>query len=497
MTLDLSLRDSQHHFCATAGLPAGLANKLACGLAVGLACGWMHSFASAACVGDIDGNGFVDGSDLASVLSAWGSAGGSADIDGSGAVDGADLTTLLSAWGTCPAAAPERNMVTTSSTTLTTARDSTGATVQSWAGATNGASVGYLKPDGSLVRPSVHAAGAYPGAAHGGRIQIWNAAGTVVNDLIVSTAEFQQHHDITLLPNGNFLCIAWEGHTQAEGLAAGRTGLTTPIWPETILEIQPTGYSTYNIVWRWRVWNHLVQEANAALANFGVVADHPELVNINFATVLAAGDWIHGNAIDYDPVRDHIVMSSRTFNEVWVIDHSTTTAQAATHVGGASGKGGDLLYRWGNPAAYGRGTAADQKFFVVHSATWINAGMPGAGNILAFNNGDRAGSANDYSTVMEIVPPRDAAGNYVITTQQAFGPLDTVWSHGSVGGFYGGMTQCGAFRTLDNTTLITLTNSGSVFEVNSAGATIWSMTAPNQCARVLRYRLVNGLWVGP
>ncbi|MSQ91082.1 MAG: arylsulfotransferase (ASST) [Phycisphaerales bacterium] len=451
--------------------------------------------ALALCPGDIDGSDSVDGSDLASLLSAWGTTGGSADIDGSGLVDGADLAALLGAWGACPAVV-ERNMVSTVTVNSTTARNSAGAILQTWTASTGAASIAYLKPDGSLVRPSIHVAGAYNGAARGGRIQIWNSAGTMVNDLIVSTAEFQQHHDITLLPNGNFLCIAWEGHTQAQGLAAGRTTLTGAIWPETILEIQPTGYNTYNIVWRWSLWNHLVQEANSSLANYGVVADHPELVNINYGTV-NSGDWIHANAIDYDPVRDQIVMSSRNFNEFWVIDHSTTTAQAATHTGGNAGRGGDILYRWGNPAAYGRGTAANQVFFTVHSAAWINAGMPGAGNILAFNNGDRAGSANDYSTVVEIAPPRDANGNYVIASEQAFGPASPAWSHGALGAFYGGPTQCGAFRTLDNTTLITLTNTGTVFEVNAAGSTIWTMTVPASCARVPRYRQVDGLWIGP
>ncbi len=53
-------------------------------------------------VGDLDGNGSVDGADLAILLGQWGSSckgGCTADLDGSGGVDGADLAMLLGAWG--------------------------------------------------------------------------------------------------------------------------------------------------------------------------------------------------------------------------------------------------------------------------------------------------------------------------------------------------------------------------------------------------------------
>ena len=52
------------------------------------------------CPGDYNGDGNRDGSDLATLLSAWGTAGG--DIDGDSTTNGADLAILLSGWGTCP-----------------------------------------------------------------------------------------------------------------------------------------------------------------------------------------------------------------------------------------------------------------------------------------------------------------------------------------------------------------------------------------------------------
>ena len=59
---------------------------------------------SCQCLGDISGNGSVDGVDLAAVLGAWGGSGGKAgaDINGDGLVDGTDLAYVLGNWGPCP-----------------------------------------------------------------------------------------------------------------------------------------------------------------------------------------------------------------------------------------------------------------------------------------------------------------------------------------------------------------------------------------------------------
>jgi hypothetical protein len=47
----------------------------------------------------VNGDGAVDGSDLASVLGAWGTGAGPADVNGDGMVNAADLAALLAAWG--------------------------------------------------------------------------------------------------------------------------------------------------------------------------------------------------------------------------------------------------------------------------------------------------------------------------------------------------------------------------------------------------------------
>jgi len=221
-----------------------------------------------------------------------------------------------------------------------------------------------------------------------------------------------------------------ETKTRAEAIAAGRNPdyvSNTGFIPDHIIEVQPTGPTSGDIVWEWHVWDHLIQDYDSSKANYGVVADHPELVDINYRTS-SIGDWMHTNSIDYHEEFDQILLSVCYFDEIWVIDHSTTTAEAASHSGGRNGKGGDLLFRWGNPETYRAGSTSDKKLFNQHDATWIDKGYPGAGNILVFNNGVGR-QINSYSTVDEIVPPVNDNGIYYLEPGSSYGPENLIWSY--------------------------------------------------------------------
>ena len=92
----------------------------------------------------------------------------------------------------------------------------------------------------------------------------------------------------------------------------------------------------------------------------------------------------------------------------------------------------------------------------------------------------------------------DASRGGTIGKTAAYAPTSALWSYGAPGQIYGGATQCGAFRTLDNTTLITLTNSGRTFEINQAGTVVWDRLNPGiTVPRAAPYRRINGLWIGP
>lgn len=202
---------------------------------------------------------------------------------------------------------------------------------------------------------------------------------------------FRVHHDFAVMPNGNILIILWDAKYGSDAINEGRdTSLfkNKVVWSEAIVEWDPIKDS---IVWEWYLWDHVIQDYDSTKKNHGFPEMHPELVDLNFdEETQGQADWLHMNAIDYNPVLDQIVMSIPHFNELWIIDHSTSTAEAKTHKGGRSGKGGDLLYRWGNPKTYGSGNESDQKFFFQHDVHWQNPlAQPGAsdfGRIVIFNN---------------------------------------------------------------------------------------------------------------
>jgi uncharacterized protein DUF1566/arylsulfotransferase ASST/beta-agarase/YXIM esterase-like protein len=367
------------------------------------------------------------------------------------------------------------NLFSLLGTTTAYFMDNNGNYVHSWdTDYTPGNSMYFLENGQLLYTGGVHNT-TFRADGAGGIIQLIDWDGTVTWEYEYSSTTHLQHHDVEMLPNGNVLMIAWQMKTEAEALAAGRDPSLLDageLWPGSIIEVQPTGPTTGDIVWEWHGWDHLVQDYDPTKANYGVVADHPELIDLNYAPINEA-DWFHSNAVDYNAGLDQIVLSIHSFSEFWVIDHSTTTAEAAGHTGGNSGKGGDLLYRWGNPQTYGAGTAADTQLFHQHDVEWIGAGLPGEGNILAFNNGlGRPG--DDYTSIVEIVTPVNPDGSYTLAAGSAYGPAAPVWTYTAdpPTDFYASYIS-GAQRLPNGNTLTCVGADSYLFEVTASGETVW------------------------
>ena len=300
--------------------------------------------------------------------------------------------------------------------------------INSWQSPSKPASMAYLLPDSTLLYPCRQSNVVMNQvSAYGGRIIKYDWDGNVIWDWECNQ-DYQLHHDIEPLPNGNILAIAIEE-------------ITNDIKPDVVLEISPVGFDGAEIVWEWHTWDH---RGSDSPYKFDEEAPYHK------------SDWNHFNAIHINNNLDKIYLSSRAWSEFYIIE-----------LGGNS----DILYRWGNPQNYGRGTAADQILDANHGVNEIASGFPGENNVLIFNNKTNAtGGNNLYSSVIEIVPPLDENGDYFIDDVEAFGPTEIQWEYYDD---FHAPRQSGAFRLQNGNTLITVSTDAHIFEVTNTGQVVW------------------------
>ena len=381
--------------------------------------------------------------------------------------------------------------------------------LHSWNHDRGSASMPYLLTDGTLLYPYRVENPSMCNGGVGGGIALYDWYGNILWSYEFSNNLYQHHHDICPLPNGNILVLVWERHTatqstdsdfyggEARGWAEmGRQEVQNPLnqmWSESVFEIEMIGHDGINIIWEWHLWDHLVQDVDSSLLNYGDISTHLELIDINYGDVGGfdgmcgpQGDWIHFNALDYNQELDQIVLSSRNNNEIYIIDHSTTTTEAASHSGGNSGMGGDILYRWGNPQVYNQGNDFNQQLDSQHGVNWIPQSYPGAGNLILFNN---FYNGQWQSIVYEIVPPINQFGTYDLNNNYTYGPNSPSWFF--IADFFSWI-QSGAYRLPNGNTLVTVATSGQIIEVaNEPPQVIWNYELDNSqmIARAQKYSL--------
>ncbi len=362
-------------------------------------------------------------------------------------------------------------------------------TINEWNHDTKVTSVAYLSSDSILYVPcqiSSNDEGGPGGGPTGGRFLKKNWNNEILWDYTIPNEICEPHHDISVLHNGNILAICSETKSYQEAIEAGKQNLNGNFTLDMIIEIEPLGVNDANIVWEWHFWDHLIQDVNPNYDNFGIISEHPELLDINCPTSAGGGggpgvgDWNHLNSIYYNNSFKQIVISSRHMNEFYVIEHTETSLQAASHSGGTFGRGGDFLYRWGNPQNYDRGNANDQILNAQHSVNWIPPDCPGAGNFILFNNNHSPNS----SAVLEIVPPVNESGFYSIDSNNPFGPPNYHWIYEN--DFYSN-TQSGAYRMNNGNTFVTSAADDQIFEVNMNGDIEWYFQGNESTVRALKY----------
>lgn len=387
----------------------------------------------------------------------------------------------------------------------------------------------YLMEDGTLWRSARQDEDqAFSGGGIGGKLQQVAPDGTLLHDFDLASYGLCSHHDIEVLPNGNVIVIAWERIPAQTAIANGRDPEWVGgagLWPDTLLELRPIDRTTYEVVWQWRAWDHIVQDFDETKANWGDVTnphridvngDHREDVPLSAAErrrrteqraqlealgyttgigsiagetdaeedarrrkmLERSGDFMHTNSVDYLPSQDLLVISTPEFDELWVIDHSTTIEEARGSTGGRWGRGGDLLWRWGNPKTYGHGSEDDRHLDYQHDPKWIEQ-PDGELRLIVFNNngGSERDATSDtsrgWSIVEEIVLPFDPESGFAREQGEPFGPQEPVWTYVDRDGFYSAFIS-GAQRLPNGNTLICSGAGGRVFEVTANGETVWN-----------------------
>jgi len=418
--------------------------------------------------------------------------------------------------------------------TFTYLMDKDGNIVHEWKTDLN-SMISYLLPNGNLMRlerstntPTFAAGGM------AGTIREYDWDGNVLWKYELANENELLHHDIEILPNGNILAISYEAISQEKAIEAGRNPENVTkagLWVDKIIEIKPSRPEGGEIVWEWHTWDHLIQDFDPTKANYGIVSENPHKLDINLPTshdhpeIMIAeqieqqkkmggapsnlnvenqhSELSHANAVSYNAELDQIVVSFKYFNEIYIIDHSTTKEEAKGSTGGRWGNGGDILYRWGKPHNYQRGNENDKYLEMQHDVKFIPKGYPGEGNLLVFNNNIynpenklpsigaafakltspnveiAIGDWGDYSAVYEFKAPTTEPGKYIIPQEGPIGPEKPSWTYTAPDkySFYSPFVS-GAQRLKSGNTLITTGVSGRMFEVTPDNEIVWEYWNP-------------------
>lgn len=341
----------------------------------------------------------------------------------------------------------------------------------------------YLLEDGNLLKlGNAELSGGFASGGIAGALEIVDWENNLLwEHTYVKNLEYVSHHDIEALPNGNILVIAWEYHTENEAIENGRNPVTIPgnsIWCTRIAEIEPImGTDSINTVWLWSVWDHMVQEHDSSKLNYvNDIADYPHKIDINWFDNDPDADWMHSNSVSYNSELDLIVFSARVLDEIFILDHSTSATEVKDSVGGNFGKGGDILWRWGNPQSHKLGTNADRKLFSQHGVRWIRPGMKDEGKIILFNNG--VARPEGYISTIDMIDPtmNEEKTEFIFDEVEGYGP-ETYYktytpSPDSLPGFFSAIGS-NADQLPNGNILVSHNMEGYVFELDSMNNTVW------------------------
>ena len=231
------------------------------------------------------------------------------------------------------------------------------------------------------------------------------------------------------------------------------------------------------IVWKWNASDHFNEFGFSEIAK-NAIYRNPNTVD---SGLHGQGDWLHINTASYvgknkwyaaGDMRfapDNIIMDSREANIIFIIDHKT----------------GKIVWKIGPDYTSDSALRIMGPIIGCHNAHIIPEGLPGAGNLLVFDNGGWAGyslpdqvsktgnysTRRDYSRVLEINPvtlevvwelnPSKLGFTTVFNAHYFYSPL-----------------VCNAQRLPNGNTMVTIGCDGRIIEVTADYEIVWDYTSP-------------------
>ena len=314
-----------------------------------------------------------------------------------------------------------------------------------------------LLPNGHLLRAEQGPGSPVTFGGWHGTLREYDWDGNVVWEYTIRDENKVAHHGFDRLPNGNTAMLIWEKMSWDEMIAKGRDpkdptiykdGFKYPdgkvlegVWPDAIIEVDPSG----KIVWEFHVKDHMGTAKDQWDPNYHLPFGY-------MPAYFAGPDWTHWNSVRYNPKTDQYLVNSRDWGEMYIIDRKTKK----------------MVWRWGNPYAYGAGTKeqgyarnGDQILFGSHDCNWLPNG-----NLSIFDNGTMRPSGNHSAA-------------YEIERDGTFNGGKIVWSFKTKdqNSFYSDY-QSSAQKLPNGNWQITATNNGHVFEVTPEGEVVWEFLNP-------------------
>jgi Arylsulfotransferase (ASST) len=232
-----------------------------------------------------------------------------------------------------------------------------------------------------------------------------------------------------------------------------------PLEDDRLIEVAADG----NIIWEWVASDHIdefgfaddARKAIKAAPGFNTARGGFDWLHINSATYVGPNHWFEEGDKRFAP--NNVIISSRQASFLAIV-----------------GRDGSIVWELGPDFSKSSELRAIGQIIGQHNAHIIPKGLPGAGNLLVFDNGGASGYGFTNPIALNGTGAFVRASSRVLEINPV--TLKVVWSY--AGPRFYGSNISGAQRLPNGNTLITEGPSGRLFEVTNDGTIVWEYIYP-------------------